>query len=146
MIGTQNINGQEQYFGADKRFQGFEVGLSIPLWFGPYSERVKAAERGMQMAQKLQEHNQLTLTQQYQEAVREVVKNKHSLDYYRGSALATASLITAQSQTAFLNGELDFTALLMNLRQALNIEEGYLSALQQYNQSLIIVDYLNGNK
>jgi len=146
LIGTQVVNGQDQYFGSDKRFQGFQVGLAVPLWIFPHTARVKAADLSTKVAQKHQEANHLAVTQQYNQAIQEVLKNKNSLDYYRNSALAAADLLTRQSRKAFESGELDYTTLLVNLRQALSIQEGYLIALQQYNQSIIIMDYLNGNK
>ncbi|HMG89433.1 MAG TPA: CusA/CzcA family heavy metal efflux RND transporter [Chryseolinea sp.] len=146
LIGYQNVNGQDQYYGSDKRFQGIQVGLSIPIWFGPHSARTKAAGLAIKTAQKQQEEQELIVTQQYNEAYGELIKNRNSLDYYRTSALATADLLTRQSRKAFDSGELDYTSLLLHLRQALNIREGYLDALYQYNQSLITIHYLNGSK
>ncbi|NOS56946.1 MAG: TolC family protein [Cyclobacteriaceae bacterium] len=144
LIGTQNINGQDQYFGSDKRFQGFQIGLSLPLWFAPHTARIKAASIATEVAKKQNESFQLNLTQQYNQALQELSKNKNSLSYYRGSALKTADLLITQSRLAFKSGEVDHTVLLLNLKQALAIREGYLIALQQYYQSIIIIDYLNG--
>lgn len=146
LIGTQNVNGTEQYFGSSKRFQGFQAGIGIPLWFGPHTARIKAANIETQLAEKQKESFQLVMTQQYNQALEELKKNKNSLSYYRDSALETANLLTNQSHKAFKSGELDYTTLLLNLRQALAIREGYLLALQQYNQSIITIQFLNGNK
>jgi heavy metal efflux system protein len=146
LIGYQNVNGQDQYYGSDKRFQGIHVGLSIPLWVGPHTARAKAAGLAIKTAQKQQEEKELIITQQYNQAYGELIKNRNSLNYYRTSALATADLLTRQSRKAFNSGELDYTSLLIHLRQALNIREGYLEALYQYNQSMITIHYLNGSK
>ncbi|MEO7989547.1 MAG: TolC family protein [Chryseolinea sp.] len=146
LIGTQNINGTDQYFGSSKRFQGFQAGIGIPLWFGPHTARIKAANIETQVAEKQKESFQLAITHQYNQAIEELMKNKNSLSYYRDSALETANLLTSQSRKAFKSGELDYTTLLLNLRQSLAIREGYLLALQQYNQSIITIQFLNGNK
>jgi cobalt-zinc-cadmium resistance protein CzcA len=146
LIGNQNINGQEIYYGSDKRFQGFQVGLSFPLWFAPLVSRVKAADVAAQVAKKQQEASQLVITQQYVQARQDLIKNKNSIEYFRGTALATAEMISQQSRKSFESGELDYTALLLNLRQALAIREQYLLALYQYNNSMITLQYLNGNK
>jgi cobalt-zinc-cadmium resistance protein CzcA len=146
LIGTQNVNGQEIYYGSDKRFQGFQVGLSIPLLFAPHASRVRAADVSAQVAQKQQEASELIVTQQYTEATQELIKNRNSLEYLRGSALAMADLILQQSKKSFESGELGYSALLLNLRQALSIREEYLLALYQYNNSIITLQYLNGNK
>jgi cobalt-zinc-cadmium resistance protein CzcA len=146
LTGFQNVNGQEQYFGTDKRFQGFQAGLSIPLWFVPHTARVKAASFAMEAAQRQSESQELVIRQQYNQAIMEFNKNSNSLNYYTTSALKTADLLEHQSQLAFKNGEVDHTTLLLNMRQALAIREGYLLALQQYNQSIIIIQYLNGDQ
>lgn len=144
LIGIQNINGQDQYFGSSKRFQGFQAGISLPLLFGPHTARIKAASIATEVARKQTEAVNLNITQQYSQAVQELAKNKNSLEYYRSAALKTADLLANQSRLAFKSGEVDYTSLLLNLRQALAIREGYLLALQQYNQSIIIIDYLKG--
>jgi cobalt-zinc-cadmium resistance protein CzcA len=145
LIGVQNVNGQDQYFGSNERFDGFSAGLSIPLWFVPHTARVKAASYATEAAQKQSEAQELLIKQQYNQAIMEFNKNSNSLSYYTTSALKTADLLEHQSRVAFRNGELDHTTLLLNVRQALSIREGYLLALQQYNQSVIIIQYLNGN-
>lgn len=144
LIGTQNINGQERYFGSDKRFQGFQAGLSIPLWISPFSARVKAAKLNTQALEKQQQYNEIRITQQYREALQEVEKNRHSLAYYKSSALKTSDLLVTQSRRSFETGEVDYASLLLSLRQALGIRESYLSVLHQYNMSIIFVQYLSG--
>ncbi|PZR39885.1 MAG: hypothetical protein DI538_05710 [Azospira oryzae] len=144
LIGIQNIDGQDRYFGSNKRFQGLQAGVSIPLWFAPHMARIKAASIATEVVRKQSESFTLQLTQQYNQALQELIKNRNSLDYYRSAALKTADLLITQSRLAFKSGEVDHTVLLLNLKQALSIREGYLIALQQYNQSIIIIDYLNG--
>jgi len=97
-----------------------------------------------EVAKKQHESFYLYLTQQYNQAIQELNKNSNSLNYYRDSALKMADLLIYQSRLSFKNGQIDHTGLLLNLRQALAIREGYLIAMQQYNQSLITIDYLNG--
>lgn len=146
LIGTQNVNGQERYFGSSKRFQGFQFGITIPIWIGPYAAKIRAASKTIEIAEKQKLEYQLIVSQQYSHASQEVIKNRNSLQYYRESALETAALLAEQSRKAFKSGELDYATLLLNLRQSLSIREGYLLALQQYNQSIITIQYLNGNQ
>ncbi len=146
LIGFQNVDGQEIYYGSDKRFQGFQVGLSFPLWFAPHASKVKAADLAAQSAEKQAASSQLFITQQYSQAIQELNKNKNSLMYLRSSALVTADLISKTSRKSFESGELDYSTLLQNLRQVLSIREQYLLALYEYNNSIITLQYLNGNK
>jgi cobalt-zinc-cadmium resistance protein CzcA len=70
---------------------------------------------------------------------------RSSLDYYQSSALVNAQLILTQSQAAFRGGEINYAEYLMGLRNALSVQENYLSTLRDYNQSIIYIDYLSGN-
>jgi cobalt-zinc-cadmium resistance protein CzcA len=146
LTGYQNVDGQEVYYGSDKRFQGFQFGLSFPLLFGPHSSRVRAADVATEAAQKQQEASELHIRQQYTQAAQELLKNKNSVEYLRSTALVTAELTTTQSKKSFESGELEYSVLLLNLRQALTIREEYLLALFQYNNSIITLEFLNGNK
>ena len=146
LVGFQNVNGQEIYYGSDKRFQGFQLGLSFPLLFVPHSARVKAADIATQGAEKQAASTSLMIAQQYSQTVQELDKNRNSLQYLRATALVTSDLISQQSKKSFESGELDYTTLLLNLRQALSSREQYLLTLYQYNSSMITLQYLNGNK
>ncbi len=146
LIGYQNVDGQEIYYSSDKRFQGFQVGLSFPLLFGPHASRIKAADVATEAAQKQRQASELHIKQQYTQAAQELLKNKNSVEYLRSTALVTAELTTTQSKKSFESGELEYSVLLLNLRQALTIREEYLLALFQYNNSIITLEFLNGNK
>src|SRR5260221_11811684 len=61
LIGIQNINGLDRFFGPNKRFQGFELGLSMPLWFRPPVARAKAAAIIEEILKKNADHFQNTI-------------------------------------------------------------------------------------
>ena len=146
LIGFQNVDGQEIYYGSDKRFHGFQFGLSFPLLFAAPSARIRAAGVAVQIASKQEAAVNLLIEQQYAQASQELNKNKNSVEYLRASALVTANMISEQTKKSFESGELDYATLLSNLRQALSVREQYLLALYQYNNSIIELQYLNGNK
>ena len=51
MQGIQEVNGMPRTFGAGDRFTGIQAGIAIPLWFGPYTSKTKAAGLNEQIAQ-----------------------------------------------------------------------------------------------
>jgi cobalt-zinc-cadmium resistance protein CzcA len=144
LVGTQNVNGQDQYFGPSQRFQGFQLGLAIPLWIVPSLAKVKAARIEESISAKRSESIQLGLTQEYAKALQDYNKNSKSLAYYKDFALKTTDLLIHQSKLAYKNGEVDYNTLLLNYRQALGIQENYWNAWQEYNQSIFNLQYLNG--
>lgn len=144
LVGTQSVNGQDQYFGPSKRFQGFQLGIAIPLWIVPSLAKVKVARIEESISAKRSESILLTLTQEYDRALQDYSKNTKSLVYYKTFALETTGLLIYQSKLAYKNGEVDYNTLLLNYRQALGIQESYLNAWQEYNQSIFLLQYLNG--
>ena len=144
LFGIQNINGQDQFFGRDKRFQGFELGLSIPLWFGPHLARTKAAAFNEEILKKNAEHFQTTLTGTYGQALQELDKNLSSLDYYESSALKNAELILVQARKAYRGGEIGYIEYLQSLKNAIAIKSNYLQALNLYNHSVVKIEFLLG--
>jgi heavy metal efflux system protein len=144
LIGVQNVNGQDVYYGRSKHFQGFEMGLAIPLWIAPNLARVKSYGFREEALKKNAEYYLTTLTSSYTQAVLESQKNLTSLRYYEESALPNAELILKQAQRAWSGGEIGYIEYLQSLRMATGIRERYLQALNQYNQSVIKIDYLLG--
>ena len=145
LIGTVNPeNGSVA--GSGKRFSGFLVGISIPLWFAPHQGRTRAAEFNKRAAESRYRSSQQTLSAQLEQAAKNYEKNKSSLDYYKETGLTSASLILKQSQAAFRNGEVGYAEYLLGLRNANGIRENYLQTLNEYNQSILFIEYLSGNK
>jgi cobalt-zinc-cadmium resistance protein CzcA len=144
LIGVQNINGTDQFFDASKHFQGFELGLAIPIWFSPQLARSKAAAFQEEATRKHAEYFETTLTGSYIQALQEFDKNQASLAYYENSALQNADLILTQARKAYRGGEIGYIEYLQSLRSALTIKSNHLIALNQYNQSIIKLEFLIG--
>ncbi|MBX2956329.1 MAG: TolC family protein [Cyclobacteriaceae bacterium] len=147
LIGIQDTeSGSGAIASSSDRFTGFQVGLSIPLWFVPQQGRVKAAEYNRQAAESNYHYYHKTLQGQYQQAMQEYTKNKNSLEYYTTSALPNAELILKQTLLAFSNGEIGYAEYLLGVQKAIAIKEGHLQTLNDYNQSIIYIEFLSGNK
>jgi cobalt-zinc-cadmium resistance protein CzcA len=132
--------------GGGDRFTGFQVGLAIPIWFAPHQARTRAAEFSRRAAESNYTSTQRTMSGDLQQAIQAYTKNRNSLTYYKETGLPNADLILKQSQTAFRNGEIGYAEYLLGLRNANSIRENYLQTLSDYNQSIIFIEFLVGNK
>ncbi len=144
LTGVQNINGQDTFYPRSTHFQGFELGLGIPLWFAPHVARSRAAAFQEEASRKNAEYFETTLNGAYTQALQEFDKNLASLDYYETSALINAELILTQARKAYRTGEIGYIEYLQSLRSALSIKSNYLISLNQYNQSIIKLEFLSG--
>lgn len=146
LIGYQNPNGTDQYFGGSKRFSGFQVGVSIPLWFVPQTAKVKAAGLNQKVMESNAEQYQTNIQSQYTQYLQEYLQHKNTLEYYEKSALPNAELIIKQADKGFKSGEIGYVEYLQSIKTALTIKSDYLRSLNQYNQSIMQLEFLLGKK
>jgi len=145
LIGYQNIDGNDRYFGAAQRFSGFQVGLQLPLWFAPQTSKVKAAGIQKRVAENASEQYGVLLQNRYSQYLQEFKQHQATLAYYENGALPNALLIIQQAGKGFSSGEISFVEYLQHMRGALAIRMGYLSAVNDYNQSLLKLELIAGN-
>lgn len=131
---------------SSDRFTGFQLGISLPLWFVPHHAKIRSAEFNMRATESRFNHYQASLQGLVQRAIQQLNTNKNSLDYYTTSALPNSYLILKQSQAAYREGEIGYAEYLLGVRNAINIQERHLKTLNDYNQSVIYIEYLTGNK
>ncbi|MEO5911415.1 MAG: CusA/CzcA family heavy metal efflux RND transporter [Pelobium sp.] len=145
LIGNQNVNGQDLYFDGTKRFQGVQIGLSIPLFYGSYRSKINATKLQSSIANQNLVYQQQQIYSQYQQLVQEYLKQKKSIDYYKASALPNINLIEKNSLIVYQNGEISYQEYLLSLKNSIKTRENYLVALLQLNQSINKITYLIGN-
>jgi cobalt-zinc-cadmium resistance protein CzcA len=146
LTGFQKINGQDQYFGKDKRFTGLQAGISIPLWFFPQAAQVKSLDYASKKAEAEFQQSKIDWWAQLQKYYQQAMKNKSSLEYYLNSGLPLAKLIQQQALKSYKQGEISITEMLPAVNQAIGIQESYLNTLMEYNHSIINIEFLIGQK
>jgi heavy metal efflux system protein len=146
LIGTQDIGGKPVYFGSDKRFTGLQLGVSIPLWYRPQAAKIKAAQVQKEITETQYHQAEVGLQGQFNQALQEVIKTQTTLTYYNSSAVPNANLILSQAKKAWQSGEIEYIEYLQSLATALDIKQAALQAIDDYNQAVITIEYLVGNK
>lgn len=146
MQGYYDINGNNEFLGRNTRFQSFQVGLSIPLWYRPYRAQINAARNKAQAAEQdlkqLKQQLQKDVITAYQEYQRLVQAHQ----YYIDTGLPQAALILEQSSLAFSQGESGFLEYTTAVDQAMDIRFKYLDNLNQLNQSIFSIEFILGNE
>lgn len=144
IIGTQDVNGMPRNFGKDYRFAGVQLGIAIPLWFSPYTSRIKAAKISENIAQTNAESYTKSISGNFQSLLDEYNKFSSSVDYYEQQAVPEADLIIEQATRSYKAGALDYLEYVISLNRALSIRQNYLDALNNFNQTTISIDYITG--
>ncbi|MCX7985570.1 MAG: CusA/CzcA family heavy metal efflux RND transporter [Bacteroidales bacterium] len=144
MKGIQEVNGISRSFGPADRFYGWQVGLAIPLWFTPYTARTKAAKMKEMAAQTNAEYFERKLVSEYKHLTNEFYKYRNSVLYFENVAIPQANQIIEQATLSYKAGELDYIDYLQSIDRALDIKHNYLTALYNYNQTIISLEFITG--
>ncbi len=139
LIGYQNVNNQEQYFGLGKRFSYINVGISIPLTFWATSGRIKSLDYKKQAAEANAQQQEKFFVTQLQNAVLQYKQDLQQFNYYQQQALPNANEIISSAQLGYKTGDISYLEYLYVLQTATDIKLAYLKSIQQVNQSIITI-------
>ncbi|MCG3164547.1 MAG: hypothetical protein POELPBGB_00301 [Bacteroidia bacterium] len=120
------------------------AGINIPIWFWQYSAAIKAAKTNLQITEQNTLAQQQNLNSKLQQSKSDAIKFQTSLAYYENIGLKQADDLITASARMFSAGQTDYIAYLRTLSDAYNIQVKYLETLRAYNQSIININYLNG--
>ncbi|NCI47418.1 CusA/CzcA family heavy metal efflux RND transporter [Sediminibacterium soli] len=128
------------------RIAGFQVGLSVPLFYGAQRARINAARINTQLVQTQAQAAKTGLQAQYLSQYNEYLKQKEGLDYYEQIGLQQTDKIIRISQVSYRLGEIGYVEYIQNLSMAFDTRLKYLDALNQYNQAIIQLNYITGGQ
>ena len=120
------------------------AGINIPIWFWQYTAAIKAAKTNLQITEQNTLAQQQNITAKMQQAKGDALKFQTSLVYYETTGLKQADDLITSSARMFSAGQSDYITYLRTLSDAYSIQVKYLETLRAFNQSIININYLNG--
>ncbi len=130
--------------GISQQYLGYSVGVNIPLWFRPYQGRNEAAKMAIKIAEADYANIIDTTKAAYNQQLQQYLKWNEQLSYYERAGLKQSDEIIKNAGVNYRYGNISYIEYIQNLTQAFNIKLQYLGALNQYNQSIININYLLG--
>ena len=138
--------GLEYSYGEDKFSAGtintYMVGLKIPLLFGAQKSKIKAAKISEEIATQNSIDFKTQLSSKYSMLQSNLRKQKASLQYYETEGKALSETILKTANQSFKHGEIDFFQYIQSIETAYQMQQSYLDSLNQYNQTVIKINYL----
>ena len=129
--------------GVDaKRYNGFQAGVSIPLWFGANKAKINAAKTETMIIADESENYRLQLSSKYQALLSDLKKFQKGVEYFETTGGKLAIELTSSASKSFQNGEIDFLQYVQLLENAKNIQITYLQNLNEYNTTVLELNYL----
>jgi cobalt-zinc-cadmium resistance protein CzcA len=142
IIGFQNVNNNDVYFGASDRFTGFNVGINIPLTFFSNTAKIKSLKLQQQSLMKEADNTKLYLQNQLQNAFQQYAVYLAQYNLYKTSSTKNAEAIANTATLGFRSGEIGYIEYANALQTATDVQLKYLQSINQINQSIININLL----
>lgn len=128
------------------RFQGFQLGVSLPLWAKPQVARSRAAAYQEEAAQHALAAGERRWHTELTAALQRIASDKATLLWYTEEALPNADRILQASRTAYAAGAISNAEHVLNLQQSLAIRRGHLDRIDAHNANVLLVQRLTAGQ
>lgn len=124
------------------RFNSFQVGVGIPIFFKAQKSQIKAEEQRILFTE-----NELALRKAewesgYEAALQQYLTQLDIVGTYKQKQLPAAEQIFKTAEEQFANGEINYLDWVMLNNQAIQIQRDYYDAVMQLNFQIINLQYL----
>ncbi len=131
------------YYGASSRFNSYQLGIGIPLFFGAQKAKINMSKINKDILDNNYLQELKGLQTEYKSAISRYQTSFKNVNYFEKTALKNASVIFETSNKQFVNGEINYLEWVMLTNQAISIQSEYVDAIKNLNETIIQINYLN---
>ncbi len=141
-----NVGYFNQTIDETTGFDGWQVGVSVPLWFWPQQAQVQVAKLQQQQVIAELDFQRTRLNSELHRLANQLILVQQMVDRFEAQALAKADQILTDSQTSLMAGEMTYFEFVMSISHAYQIKYDYLELLANYNLTIIqLEEIINAN-
>lgn len=146
VISSWNPYDQDRSRFDGGNFMGFEVGVGIPLFYGAIRAKVKAARKEREMiALEIKEQEQLR-QQEYLSALSRMNAAYVRYTYYNEEGRERSDKMAEQGLLEYSQGEISYLEYMNVLQESIDLRLKRASALNDYNQCVLVMEKLCGRQ
>jgi cobalt-zinc-cadmium resistance protein CzcA len=127
-------------------FMGFEVGVTVPLFFGAQRARAKAAKKDLEISRVKQDVARKEAQTEYEAALNRLNTATQNLEYYTTSGIQQGLEIARLADVSYSLGDISYVEYIDNIETAYDMQRSYADAINQYNSTKIYLNYLIGKQ
>jgi cobalt-zinc-cadmium resistance protein CzcA len=128
--------------GLGTSLYGIQLGLKIPILFFGHSSRLKSSKINAQITALENQQVTIAANQTYQGLLNQLEQQSKELVYYENEGQQLSEQIIKAAMGNFQNGEIDFFQYIQSLENAYEIQLDHLDVLNQYNTTVLAINYL----
>ncbi len=134
-------NGTNRYPDS-KNYPGFQIGISVPIFFGGHKSTLKAGKIGVAIGINEEERYLRELKLKREELMNEVRKLRESLKYFSTTGKRLSEEIINSAKESLVKKEIDLFQYVQSIENAITIELEHLDWLAEYNNVVLELNYL----
>ncbi|AOW10417.1 CusA/CzcA family heavy metal efflux RND transporter [Flavobacterium gilvum] len=137
-----NLGVNAQSLDKESPFYFGSVGINIPLFRNGIEAKTQVAKLETEIAKKELEKSQQELLTIYLQQYQLQKQYEEQLNYYKTEGLPMAETIINSAQRLYKSGDIGYIEYTQNLKDANKIKNDYLTAMNNFNQTIINIQYL----
>lgn len=146
VISSWNPYDQDRSRFDGGNFMGFEVGVGIPLFYGATRAKLKAARKEREIvALEIKEQEQLR-QQEYLSALSRMNAAYVRYTYYNEEGRERSDKMAEQGLLEYSQGEISYLEYMNVLQESIDLRLKRASALNDYNQCVLVMEKLCGRQ
>ena len=126
----------------NSNIKGYQFGVRIPILFGGNASKIKASKLAYQAVEEEQNDYMVKYVVEYNSLLAKMEQFKEAISYYETQGKKLSEEIIKTAERSFKHGEIDFFQYIQSVEYAKEIELSYLENLNNYNQTVIAINYL----
>lgn len=147
MLPDLSINyftGTNDYEGS-KYYNGFQVGMAVPIFFGSQKARIKSSKISLNAQQMLTDYEIISLKNRIEGYKKEQKQLEERIDYYNTSGKILYDELLRTALISYQKGEIDLFKFTNSFENAVKIRLDYLDNVLQFNTNILEQMYLSNN-
>ena len=136
------------YFYSDnsqknrRGYNGFEVGVSFPLFTGAQRAKVRAGKIAFNANKIRMENSRILLESKYNQLKSELAKHQVAIDFYNTTGRQLSDEIIRSATKSYQAGAIDFYEFAQSMENSIKLQLDYYQAVSAYNQTALEINYL----
>ncbi len=144
--GFYNINGQEIYYGTDKRFQSLQGTIAIPLFLGSYKSKIKQAKVQREIRSLELKQIELEWDNEYRQALKDYQNSLMLFENFEKEIKPLAKKSYEYAKEKMDTGAISFLDFKDEFFKYLEILKQEKEIIRKLNQSVIKLEYLSAKE
>ena len=133
-----------QQIDGNQGFDGFNIGLKIPLFYWSEKGALQASKINQEIASEEIKRCKVELNQYLANEIQTIEKLSNSIQYIKAEGIPLVAQLVASNQISLKEGEVNYIIYLSALKDYNNINLEYIQLLKEYNQTVLRTQALLG--